>query len=109
MNSSLRFRRISSRDDWAAPILSNGSLGEPSASRLDWISVGEPLLFWGLAARRRPRLTFSLGLSSGPSLSLDAQAVRLRSVPRISLLPLPLLIRAAERRFRVAAFPELWE
>ena len=82
------------------------SIAGPSpASRLEWISVGESLCwFWGCPAAR-PGLAFSLCPSVSFSLVLG-RCVR-GPVPRIGsapAVPLPLLICAAERRFRAAAF-----
>ena len=108
MNSSLRFRRISSRDDWAAPILSNGPLGEPSP-RGSSGSLWERASAGFGAGLPRPGLAFWLCLSA--SLDVLGGAPGLPR-PRMCSLPLPDvppdLGCCAERQFRTRAFEELW-
>ena len=86
----------SSRDDWAAPILSNGSLGEPLASRLEWISGEEAAAVLGLP-----------GGASRPDFSAVSVCVRVVSLAAggASGLPWPRIWAPAAR----AAPPDLRE
>ncbi len=106
MNSSLRFLLTSSRDDWAAPILSSSRfLGEPSpASRLDG-SLWESLCcFWGCPADASRSLAFSLCLAASGSSPWRCVWPPVASYGLRSRCPLCLLvICAAEREFRARA------